>query len=382
MNPSPRLKWIVLLASFLAQFSFLFLMQSVPPILPEIMKEFSVDYSTASTLMLLVALPSVALSLFAGYLGQRYGVKRATTIGLILVSAGSIASVMATTFTFLQASRLIMGIGGALVTVIAPISVYQFFETKQMGLAMGVTGQVMPFATVIAFNSLGIIQILSGWRTVLTISAVISIICTLIYVATVREKKSKNINKLELKALSNTKLWIVGLIWGFFNMASVSYGTWAKTLFTQFNGLPPTYSDFLASAFMIGGFACPVAGFLSDKTGKRRIFLIISTAGITSTFAAFSFIDRSLFLPFALMLGTFDFLLPSVILALPEEIIGKENGGIAMGVLSSCMNIGIVIGPTLIGALLDLTGNGTLSFLALACYMGVALILSLALKTR
>jgi MFS transporter, ACS family, aldohexuronate transporter len=374
-------KWLVLLASFLSWFSFLFSMQSIPPIIPAIMSEFAVDYSTVSTLILLVALPSIVLSIVAGFLAQKYNVKKMVSLGLVLTVIGSAASVFTTSFGSFQIARLILGIGGALITAIAPVSVYQFFEKKEMGVAMGVMGQAMPFATVIAFNSLGAIQVISGWRYAVSISVFISVVCFLVYILTVKEKKVET-RKIELSAIKNRSIWLLGLVWGFFNMAAVGYSTWGKTIFFEFKAQPPAYSDLLASMFMLGGFACPLAGYLSDKVGKRKIFMIISTLGNAVVFFAFIFINQDLFLPFAVMLGVFDFLIPSVIFALPEEILGKERSGIGAGVLNTCLNMGVVIGPFVIGLILDATSSVTLSFLALGSFMTIGLILALAMKIR
>ncbi len=72
---------------------------------------------------------------------------------------------------------------------IALILAYEFFEISELGLAMGVIGQAMPFATVIAFNTLGIIQINSGWRSSVAISAIISVAYLLIYITIIKEKR-------------------------------------------------------------------------------------------------------------------------------------------------------------------------------------------------
>ena len=165
-------------------------------------------------------------------------------------------------------------------------------------------------------------------------------------------------------------------------MAAVGYSTWGKTLFFEFYSLPPNYSDFLASTFMLGGFACPLAGYLSDRSRKRKIFLITSTAGNVMVFTAFVLASKNLFLPLAILLGVFDFLLPAMIFALPGEILGLDGGGLGMGVLNLCLNIGVVTGPTIIGLILDITSNARLSFLSMAGYMAIALILTFALKTR
>lgn len=381
MDDSMERKWLMLLSCFLAWFSFLFSMQSIPPLIPAIMSEFAVDYSTVSTLILLVALPSIALSIVAGSLAQKYNVKKMVSLGLLLTVIGSVASILTTSFGLFQVARLIVGIGGALITSVAQISVYQFFEKKEMGVAMGVIGQALPFATVIAFNSLGAIQIVSGWRYALSISVVVSVVCLLVYILTVKEKKVEA-GKIELSALKNRSIWLLGLVWGFFNMAAMGYSTWGKTIFFEFKGQPPAYSDLLASMFFLGGFACPLAGYLSDKVGKRKIFMIISTLGNAVVFFAFVFIQKDLFLPFAIMLGAFDFLIPSVIFALPEEILGKESGGIGLGVLNTCLNMGVVIGPFVIGLILDATSSVAFSFLALSSFMMIGLILALAMKIR
>ena len=77
---------------------------------------------------------------------------------------------------------------------------------------MGIIGQAMPFATVIAFNTLGTVQIVSGWRYAVAISAIVSIICLVIYIITIKEKQQTRSIKLNLSPIKNNKIWLLGLM--------------------------------------------------------------------------------------------------------------------------------------------------------------------------
>ncbi|MFQ6067111.1 MAG: MFS transporter [bacterium] len=87
-----RYCWIMLFICFLAVFAFLSSLQAVPPLLPQIMQEYRLTHTIASTLILLVALPAVFTSLLGGVLVDRYGAKNLVSIGLALVCTGDLLS--------------------------------------------------------------------------------------------------------------------------------------------------------------------------------------------------------------------------------------------------------------------------------------------------
>ena len=114
----------------------------IGPMAESIVKVFSITYPQYGTL---AALPIAAFgifSFFAAALGARLGVKRAVLVSLLIVFAGAAARLTSDWNLFLAAS-LAVGAGIALLNVILPAAIKNWFGThtaSMMGLYTGVIG--------------------------------------------------------------------------------------------------------------------------------------------------------------------------------------------------------------------------------------------------
>jgi len=259
----PSEKWDALFVSFFAQFSFLFALQSVPPLLPTLIKEFGLRYAAASSLMWLVALPGVLLAMLGGSLTEKYGVKPLAIIGTAVMTVSSALCFFSTTVAFLQIGRLFLGVGGAMVVVSVPVLIIQWFEKAELGTAMGIFGLTMPVAVVASFNTQAILANDYGWRTAFLVAGIVNAL-SLGFCVLITERRTTSSGKDSLASLRNFNIWILGGVWMLFNMAVVGYSTWGKTIFMGY-GLPPGTSDLLASTLMLGTLATPMTGLISDR---------------------------------------------------------------------------------------------------------------------
>jgi NNP family nitrate/nitrite transporter-like MFS transporter len=349
-----------------------------------IMQEYNVGHAMADMLILFAALPAIFISIPSGVLVDRYGIKALGLIGLILLCVGGLLSATAISFLALVVGRLAIGMGGAITFVSAVALIPRWFPPEQRGLAMGIFGANMPLATIISFNILGRIGVVSGWRYSLWISLIASVIVLLLWALLVKERRSSVEEmppKLSFSGLRNKQIWLLGLIWGTFNMGVLSFTTWGPKLFTDFWGMSPTRANFLASMLMMLALLVPLTGYISDRLGKRRIFIMISAVGMTISFALIpAFSGASLFLIVA-FLGLVAAFLPPATFALPAEILGQSSVGLGYGVLNACLNAGIVMGPLMVGVMLDLTTNVTAVFSSMAIFAILPLLLAFRLKT-
>ena len=374
--------WAMTLVAFLAAFSFLVSMQAIPPVLASIMLEYNISHTVASNLISLVALPAIFISILGGVLTSRYGVKIVGSVGLILVSIGGFLSINPY-FLVLETGRLAIGVGGAFVMVASPTLLSQWFPHERMALGMGIFGLCMPVATIISFNLIGIVGVVLGWRSVLLITLVISVVSLFIWIFLVKEKDSyKNSFSPPLSGLKNKQIWVLGLIWATFNMATISFTTWSPKLFENIWETTTIYANFLASLLMIAALITPITGYLSDRLGKRRL-LIASSALVM---AAFFFLIpsatvKSLVLIIGLLGLTSAFIAPSVF-ALSSEILDEKSGGLGFGILNTSVNIGIVVGPLLVGYVIDVTYSKTAIFSVMAAFVIVTTLLCFILKSK
>lgn len=375
---------MMLILCFLAPFAFISSMQAVPPLLPHIMEEYGLTHTIASMLMLLVALPGVFISVLSGILVDRYGAKNLVSIGLALVCVGDLLSAYPALFVVMEVGRLVLGVGGALTVVSAMALVSQWFSQEERGLAMGIFGINMPLATIFSFNLLGALGSMYSWRLSVLTSLGVSIAILFIWMAGAREKRTLKKNKSSKLSFNsgNRQIWLLGLAWATFNMAAISFTTWGPKLFEDFWMLVSSRANLLASMIMIGALITPLTGYISDRLGRRKILIISSAFGMAVLLFLLPFFSGSTLFLLIALLGLVAAFLPPSIFALPAEILDQDSIGLGYGILNSCVNIGIITGPLLTGALIDLTGNVTIVFWVMALFAAVTFSFTLALKTR
>ncbi len=73
-------------------------------------------------------------------------------------------------------------------------------------------------------------------------------------------------------------------------------------------------------------------------------------------------------IPLLVLIGVFAALVPAPIFSLPSKIVKPKNFGLAFGIITACLNIGVLIGPFVAGLARDHTGNYILSFYLLALF--------------
>ncbi len=373
--------WLILFVLFVSTFSFLFSMQIVPPILPAIIKESGVNYAEAGSLISLVAFPAILISIPGGVLIGKLGAKLVGVIGFLIVTLSSLASFMTDAFLVLQFSRFILGFGGALGIVSSQTLITQWFHRRKLAFAMGVFGLNMPLATISAFNLMGRISSLLGWRSCFLISFLVNFASLLVFILLVKERGEKRLKSF-FRGLRNRDLWLIGFTWATFNMAAISFTTWGKTILMEFKGLNGIQSDFLASMIMIGALATPITGYVSDKLQRRKPFILLSAISMAVVFIFIpELMDLYLFSAVAL-LGVAAAFLPPSIFALPSEIIDPRSLGVAYGVLNTCLNIGITTGPFLVGLTLDFIGGQLIVYGLMALFSILTFLFALSIKAR
>ena len=381
MNEANAGKSRALFVSFITRFSFIFTLQAIPPLFPMIVQEFKIGFTAASSLMLLVALPGLFISILGALLTGRYGIKKLLTIGLLICVLSSLLCFISETILFLQFSRFLLGVGGAIAVVAASILLYQWFEKGNLGMAMGFFGFCMPFGTVVAFNSLGIMALIHGWRASILITAVVNLIALVTTILLTEERKDIHPGKITFKTFRNVDIWILGLAWALFNMAMLGYSTWGKTVFTRYYGLSLEFSDLLAGMLMIGAFIQPLSGYISDIIGKRKILIIISQAAIFILILLFPKLPSTYYLALALLIGLIaSFIIPNIF-ALSGELLGVKKGALGFGITNTFLNLGIILGPLSLGYVLDSTDSSYLFFVSMAIFVLLALIFSSIIRS-
>ena len=131
-------KWWTLLAVSVATFMLLLDITVVNVALPSIRDDLGASFSDLQWVVDAYALTLAALVLTAGSLADRLGRRRVFTVGLGIFSVASLLCALAPDPTFLNLSRALQGVGGAVMFAVSLALIAQEFPAgPRAGTAMG-----------------------------------------------------------------------------------------------------------------------------------------------------------------------------------------------------------------------------------------------------
>ena len=112
------------------------------------------------------------------------------------------------------------------------------------------------------------------------------------------------------------------------------------------------------------------------------MFILVTAFSMTFMFPLFPYVGVEAVAYLALVLGLLAAFLPPAVFTLPEEILGQGNGGVGWGVLNTFQNLGIILGPLIVGYALDVAKGASPFFFLLAIFAFFSLILAILLNRR
>jgi predicted MFS family arabinose efflux permease len=157
--------------------------------------------------------------------------------------------------------------------------------------------------------------------------------------------------------LKNRELLMLSLGSGFRSLTQNGLLTFLPVFLAYEMGYSPFWVGFCMFVLQAAGFAAsPVAGYLSDRMGRRRI--LMTSMLMTAVVLAFmAFAGRSLaFVLLIAVLGFFLYAIRPVLQAWTLECTPQKMGGTSIGVLFGVQAVGSSIGPAIGGVLADQYG--------------------------
>ena len=173
----------------------------------------------------------------------------------------------------------------------------------------------------------------------------------------------------------------MGLSWGLFNAAVISFFTYSPDYFVS-QGEDIAKAGLLASYPMWGSIIlAPIVGLLIDRIGRKWLFVSTGCVGIAILiFLIPKFTGHAAIL--SISIGFFVALLPPAIFSFPAQLLPGPVMGFGFGILNMIAGIGMSVGPYIVGSLRDATGNYIWSFAAMAIFSTVGIIPMLILRAH
>jgi len=212
-------KWWTLGAVCVATFMLLLDITVVNTALPAIQRDLGGSFSDLQWVIDAYALSLAALVLTAGSLADRLGRRRVFAFGLAVFSIASLLCALSPDPTFLNLSRALQGVGGAIMFAVSLALVAQEFQAgPERGMAMGIYGATIGIAVAIGPLVGGLLTDGLGWQWVFLINVPIGIAAVAVTYWKVAESRDPNATRIDWAGLftfsSALFLLVLGLVRG------------------------------------------------------------------------------------------------------------------------------------------------------------------------
>jgi predicted MFS family arabinose efflux permease len=361
----PDRRWLVLAVLFAARAATGFQFQSVGSAANLLMQDLGMDYSRIGMLLGAYLLPGVVVAFPAGLLGQRFREKRIGLAGLALTVVSGIALGYSEGFAVALAARTIGGIGATLVILAATKMTSDWFDGREIVLAMSILQMSWPFGAMLALPVQACIALWLGWPAIMMSSAAFCVIALgafLLLPEPTQTTQQPAARGVKLPGAVLLPVIIAGTIWGAMNLACILFFSYAPLLMVAQGSSPTAAASLTSLAIWMTILAIPSGGYLVHRLGTP-IAAIVACAPVGAAalllFAAGIYPTTSSLI-FGIAVGP----LSGAILSLPSRVLALRERAVGFGVFYTCFYVLMAVGPYVAGQLQDAFGSPSAALIA------------------
>ncbi len=307
--------------------------------------------------------------------------------------------------------RFALGVseGGMLPVVLTMIS--NWFPDKERGRANAIVIMFVPIAGILTAPLSGWIITAWDWRMLFLVEGALSLVVMALWYFTIsnRPQEAKWISQAEkeylVKTLHDEQLLIKGktvrnaslrrvlgdrIMWQlilvnfFYQTGIYGYTLWLPTILKGLTHGDMEQVGLLAILPYIGAiFGMLIISTLSDRTGKRKVFVALPLACFATCMALSVLLKDHVWWSYAALVGCGVFIQAAagVFWTIPPKLFNAEVAGGARGVINALGNLGGFCGPYMVGVLISLF-NKDVGVYSLAASLAVASVLALMLPNK
>lgn len=344
----------------------------LPPVLPILIQEYGFSRILAGGFVSVYAACGLLLSLRLGAIMQRHGAAALLNLAFVLFAAAAGVMMLwpALGWLFL-AARAVEGIAFAILAIAGPAICTASGGRRGLAVSSALIATWIPVGALIAnLAAVGLVE-WAGWRALWWVG--IGATAAMAAWTATMQAGGRAGGRVRLGATAYAATGAAApsrAQWRMMTLAALLFTLWSVQMFAYFTWLPDylvdtygqspriaallfmiplavlTVFNLIAAPILRAGV--PVAMLLAAAIGVQTlVWLVLPHLGpVAAGIAAF--------LVFAAAAG----IAPTCLFALPGTIVGVERaGGRAFGVLMTGRNLGVLCGPLMTGALVQLTGG-------------------------
>ena len=369
----------------------------IVPVMGQIAESLSITYAEISWLMSIFTIAGIVLAIPAGGLVGKFGPKKVFIAVMAVMIAGNVVGALGIgSYPVLLLSRILEGIGFAMVSVAGIVLINMWFPDKNSGLFVGIFMTFAAVASVLALNFALPIAIALGMTSLWWITAGVSAVLTVLFAMVVKEAAppagapGAPMEKPQLAPIFKNgmimALCIAQLVIGFF---LYFFMTNYPTVFGTVYGVDAATANFYGGLNGLWGIpGCILGGYLLDRLGKKGAakldlvcFAVMAVAGLMLTALV-----PGLYIVHTVLTSVF----PGLVLTagnylIPRCVDSPAQIGYGIGTLGLFYNIGIFAGNPIIMYAVQGTGDWSMASYILTAvsvvgFVAVIIYLSIAKK--
>ncbi len=356
------------------------------PVLGLISGQFGLDAASSGAVATAFFLGSAILMLFGGTVADRRGARPAVTVGFLVTCVSTVGcGLLSPTYPALLAWRFVGGLGGGFAFAAGAAYTRGAFGGRGQHLAQGLYGASFLAGSAITLVYMPLLAGADGdWRRAYVISGLAIILVWLAWwlLAPPGPAPSRDAHAVGLgPALRMRNSWLLALchMCGF-GLAMV-VGTWVVTYVTRSFDLALAVAGLLGSVVLVVGIVARTSGGLILERGIPPVRLI--RLGLTLAIVGLS----TMAIAPHLLVAMVGLAVTGLGVGLPyAAVFNGAAASVPSSPASAQAFVGwggvmtAIVGPPLVGELLDTTGGFTGGFLAVAAFAAVVLLATFALR--
>lgn len=363
--------WLAFLFSFVDRLAW-------APVIPLAARSLAISAKEAGSYMTAFYAGYVLTQLPGGYLTDRFGYRR-VLLGSFLVM-GLFTLLMGTVTTFWQGLvyRVLAGLGSGAIFSACVRAIFDWFSSRGRGTAMGFFMTASSLGVSVVNLFVPTVAKLYGWSASFYVAGVFPLLTLVLAYFLLREKTVVSLaastrQQVDFltdvgQLLHNRNIMLTGLA-GFFAMwATWGTATWANTYMNKGLGISLVAAGLFMSLYGVAALVCkPLAGVVADLLGGRKkmlLFWMLAAFGL----ALFWFgANRSVSMLYILapVLGITAFIYSPVMNTQVGELVPAQQVGTATGLVNTVWQLGSLLSPLAVGAVIDATNNYFYAFATL-----------------
>lgn len=308
----------------------------------------------------------------SGFSYSKFGIKKMTTVGAIILALGlTLSSTMSNQWQYVVYFGIIVSAGATTLGMSHSLLIPRWFNKKR-GFAMGTVSTAYGLGPLIFFPVINASIEEFGWRSTLNFYAGVLLIFSILCALLIQDGPNKIQQKTNLsspasptwslmEAVKSTRFWalVTMYIGGY-----LGYQMLVAHQVAHAESVGFSRESIILTLSIMGGFTLVgaiIGGWASDKLGRETVFFsssVIGSLGILS-FALLSIFpsNYTLLATFCIMGGLgFGMRLP-LVLTIAADVFQGPLFPKLIGFLGIATAIGGFLGPLLAGFVFDLTGS-------------------------